>query len=137
MFVVKESISQERDSSILSGFPTKANFEFWHNTHLNKHRDFETKAFWELFSCEGFHNLNEIFRLKDDLDLDEQNYQNYLISNIVILRSNVFSSSFFLPKVKIEVQSGNGVLNRLVACIKCMELACWVFHCHFGPLLLP
>ena len=48
-----------------------------------------------------------------------------------------FSSSFFLPKVIIEIQSGNGVLNRIVPCIKCMELSCRVLHCHFGPLLLP
>ena len=29
----------------------------------------------------------------------------------IILRSYVFSSSFFLPKVLIEVQIGNGVLH--------------------------
>ena len=30
----------------------------------------------------------------------------------IFLRSNVFSSSIFLPNVIIEVQNGNGVLNR-------------------------
>ena len=30
----------------------------------------------------------------------------------------------YLPRVIMQVQSGNGVLNRLVSCIKCMELAC-------------
>ena len=28
-----------------------------------------------------------------------------------------------LPKVIIQVQNGNGVLNRVVSCLKCMELA--------------
>ena len=37
----------------------------------------------------------------------------------IISRSNVSSSSI-LPKVIIEVQSGNGVLNRLVRCVKCI-----------------
>ena len=32
---------------------------------------------------------------------------------------------FYLPKVIIQVQNGNGVLNRLVSCLKCIELACW------------
>ena len=32
-------------------------------------------------------------------------------------------SSFFLTKVIIQVQNGNGVLNSLVSCLKCMELA--------------
>ena len=34
------------------------------------------------------------------------------------------SHHFFLPKVKIQVQNGNRVLNRLVPRLKCMELAC-------------
>ncbi len=35
---------------------------------------------------------------------------------------------FSLPKVIIQVQHGNGVLKRLVPCLKCMELACWVLQ---------
>ena len=35
-----------------------------------------------------------------------------------------FRHHFFLPQVIIEVQSGNGVLNRLVPFIKCMKIAC-------------
>ena len=42
----------------------------------------------------------------------------------------------YLLKVIIQVQSGNEILNRLVLCIKCMELACWGLHCHFGHLPL-
>ena len=41
-----------------------------------------------------------------------------------ILRSNVLCHHFYLPKVILQVQNGNGVLNRLVSCFKCMELAC-------------
>ena len=39
-------------------------------------------------------------------------------------KKQCFFVIIFLPKVIIEVQSGNRVLNRLVPCIKCMELAC-------------
>jgi len=39
----------------------------------------------------------------------------------IILRSYVL---FYLPKVIIQVQSGNGVLNRLVSCLKCIKIAC-------------
>ena len=28
----------------------------------------------------------------------------------------------------LQVQNGNGVLNRLVPCLKCIELACWVLQ---------
>ena len=38
-----------------------------------------------------------------------------------LLRSNAL---FHIPKVIIQVQCGNGVLNRLVSFVKCMELAC-------------
>ena len=38
------------------------------------------------------------------------------------------SSSFYLLKVIIQVQNGNGVLKRLVPFLKCMELACRVFQ---------
>ena len=48
-----------------------------------------------------------------------------------------FFAIIFLPKVIIEVQSGKGVLNRLVPCIWYIEPACWVLNCQFGPLLLP
>ena len=44
------------------------------------------------------------------------------------LRSNVLRHHFYLPKVIIQVQNGNGVLNRLARCLKCMELACWVLQ---------
>ena len=37
----------------------------------------------------------------------------------------------------IQVQNGNGVLNRLVTCLKCMELACWLLQVIFGSVLLP
>ena len=49
-----------------------------------------------------------------------------------VLKPNYFKNQFFflpyflLLKVIIEVQIGNRVLNRLVPCIKCMELACLV-----------
>ena len=36
----------------------------------------------------------------------------------------VLKPNYFLKEAIIEVQSGNGVLNRLVPCIKCMEIAC-------------
>ena len=46
---------------------------------------------------------------------------------------------FYLLKVIIEVQIGNGLLNRLVSCIWNTEIVCWILHvhCHFGPLSLP
>ena len=37
--------------------------------------------------------------------------------------SKVLRHHFHLPKVIVQVQNGNGVLNRLVPCLKCMELA--------------
>ena len=54
-------------------------------------------------------------------------------NSYIILKPNYFkkqhsSSSFLLE--------WPGVFNRLVPCLKCMELACWVLHCHFEPLLL-
>jgi hypothetical protein len=36
-----------------------------------------------------------------------------------------------VPKVIIHVQSGIGVFNRLVLCLKCMELACWELQTSF------
>ena len=52
---------------------------------------------------------------------------------LILLKPNYFkkqrsSSSFLLiPKV-IQVQNGNGVLNRLFLCLKCIELACWLLQ---------
>ena len=43
-------------------------------------------------------------------------------------KKQCFFVIIFLLKVIIEVQSGNGVLNRLVPCIKCMELSKFFFH---------
>ena len=48
-----------------------------------------------------------------------------------MLRSKVLHHHFYWPKVMMQVQNGNEVLNRLVPCLKCMDLAYWVFHCHF------
>ena len=44
-------------------------------------------------------------------------------AKICITRSNVLRHDFHLPKVIRQVQSGNEVLNRLVPCIKRIELA--------------
>ena len=55
----------------------------------------------------------------------------------IILRSNILRHHFYLPKVTIQVQNGNGVLKRLVPCLKCMELACWVLQSSLKPVLLP
>ena len=41
----------------------------------------------------------------------------------IILRSKVLCHHFYLPKVIIQVQNGNEVVNRVVLCLKCMELA--------------
>ena len=49
-----------------------------------------------------------------------------------ILRSNVCCHHFYLPKVIVQVQTG-----LEYSAFKYMELACWVLHCHFGPVLLP
>ena len=46
----------------------------------------------------------------------------------MILRSRVLFHHFYLPKVMLQVQNGNGVLNRVVSCLKCLELVCWVLH---------
>ena len=55
----------------------------------------------------------------------------YFYSQIV-LRSKVLRHHFyFLPKVIIQVQNDNGVLNRLDLCLKCMELAYQILHGHF------
>ena len=43
----------------------------------------------------------------------------------IILRSNFLRHHVYLPKVIIQVQNGNGVLNSVVSCLKCMELACF------------
>ena len=40
----------------------------------------------------------------------------------IILRSKVLRHYSYLSKVIIQVQNGHGVLNRLVPCLKCMEL---------------
>ena len=39
-----------------------------------------------------------------------------------LFRSNVLRHHFYLPKVIMQVPIGNGVLNRLVLCLKCIEL---------------
>ena len=55
----------------------------------------------------------------------------------IILRSNVLHYHFYLPKVIIQVHNGNGVLNRLVTCLKCMELLNLLSTPgQFGPVLL-
>ena len=46
------------------------------------------------------------------------------MDQVIILRSKVLCHHFYLPKVKIQVQNGNGVLNWLVLCLKYMKLAC-------------
>ena len=38
------------------------------------------------------------------------------------------SSSFLLTYGNLQVQNGNEVLNRVVSCHKCMEIACWVLQ---------
>ena len=45
------------------------------------------------------------------------------VSTIIILRSKVLRHHFYLSKVMIQVQYGNGGLNRLVPCLKYMKLA--------------
>ena len=42
---------------------------------------------------------------------------------------------FYLSEVEIRVQNGQGVVNRLVPCLKCMELACQVLHGYFGQYI--
>ena len=46
----------------------------------------------------------------------------------IILRSNILRHHFFLPKVIIKVQNGNGVLSRLVPCLECMKVAWWILQ---------
>ena len=49
-------------------------------------------------------------------------------SCLSLLKPNYLCHHFYLPKVIIQVQKGNGVLKRVISCIKCMELACWVLQ---------
>jgi hypothetical protein len=56
------------------------------------------------------------------------------------MQSNYFknqssSSSFLL--IIIKAQNDNGVLNRLVPCLKCMELACLVLQASLDKYYLP
>ena len=49
-----------------------------------------------------------------------------LLYSQIILRSKVLRHHFCIHKVGL--QNGNGVLNRLVLCLKYMEIACWVLQ---------
>ena len=53
-------------------------------------------------------------------------------------RSNVFHHHFYLPEDWSDNTgpNGYGVLNGLVPCLKCMELACWVLHGQFRLVYL-
>ena len=54
------------------------------------------------------------------LCMDNYTY-NYLIEYTKYIKPNYLKKqNSYLPKV----QNGNGVPNRLVSCLKCMELAC-------------
>ena len=50
----------------------------------------------------------------------------HYIKSQIILRPKFYVINFtlYLVKVIIQVSNGNGVLNRLVSYLKCMELAC-------------
>ena len=61
-----------------------------------------------------------------DEQLIEQITLPYLSYSQIILRSNILRHHFYLPKV--QVQNGNGVLNRLVPCLRCMKIACWLLQ---------
>ena len=50
--------------------------------------------------------------------LQHQIEPSMLRTSQIILRSNVLHHHFYLPKVKIEVKNGNGVLKRPVSCLK-------------------
>ena len=53
------------------------------------------------------------------------------------LRQGQLQRSTSLPKIIMQAQSGNGVLNRLVPCLKCIKLACWVLQVVVWTCILP
>ena len=54
----------------------------------------------------------------------------------LFLEATFFIIIFTYLKLIVQVQNGQEVLNRLVLCLKCMELACRVLHGHFAPVYL-
>ena len=50
-------------------------------------------------------------------------FENYLVFSILPKKNEKIQHD-----VIIQVQNGNGVINRVVSCLKCIELACWVLQ---------
>ena len=84
----------------------------------------KTAARWH-FSSKLYQQVALYAKLYHQVALEFQ-IQQHLKPNY--LRNKVLCHPFYLPKVIIQVQNGNGVLNRLVSYLKCMELACWVLQ---------
>ena len=74
-----------------------------------------------------WHKLSHIvLKLRRVSILDPWSYLLLLKPNYI--KKQWSSSSFFLPKIIIKVQNGNVVLNRLVPCLKCTLVACWILQ---------
>ena len=76
---------------------------------------------------------------KSILDQNILYWKSYLYSQI-ILKSNVLCHHCYLPKVKTQVLNINGVLIRLVPCIRFLEpngTSLLSSPGQFGPVLLP
>ena len=72
---------------------------------------------------------SSIMSLLENIDWNQSVSIFFFCLQYVLLKPNYFKKHhFYLPKVIIQVQNSNGVLNRLVRSLKWTELACWVLQ---------
>ena len=107
--------------------------------HANQGWD-SSKQWWPMYP-KKYAKVDEIiFFMKDWNDAEGWKITVVLIQNLIscqpkskyqvrrglpnYFKKQSFLSSFLFTQDKIQIQNCNGVLNRLVLCLKCMELAC-------------